>query len=196
MAAGQFRSDLYYRLNVYTIRLPPLRERTDDLPLLVEHFLRRFGKELGKEVRGIAPEATDLIRRYPWPGNLRELQSAVKQALLQTTGPVLLPEFLPPAVRGEVKAAGDPAAPPALGLGDLDAFVEQRLRAGSHDLYAEWQVLTERHLLSRVLKHAGNNLSQAARILGINRATLRSKLSACGLLPDRPGPGEDPPASP
>ena len=99
VAEGTFRGDLYYRLNVYTIRLPPLRERGDDLPLLAEHFVRRFGRELGKDVRGVSPEAMELLRRYPWPGNVRELQSVVKQALLGTTGPVVLPEFLPAAVR-------------------------------------------------------------------------------------------------
>src|SRR6478672_10157026 len=100
---GAFRGDLYYRLNVFTIRLPALRERGDDLPLLAEHFVRRFGPELRKEVRAIAPEAMELLRRYPWPGNVRELQSVIKQALLQATGPVLLPEFLPAALRGRGK---------------------------------------------------------------------------------------------
>src|SRR3954452_17869293 len=99
IAEGTFRGDLYYRLNVYTIKLPALRERGDDLPLLAEHFVRRFARELRKEVRGVAPESVELLRRYPWPGNVRELQSVLKQALLQTTGPVVLPEFLPAAVR-------------------------------------------------------------------------------------------------
>ena len=108
VAEGTFRGDLYYRLNVFTIKLPPLRERGDDLPLLAEHFVRRFGRELKKDVRGIAPEAMELLRRYPWPGNVRELQSVIKQALLQATGPVLLPEFLPAAVRGQGKGAGGP----------------------------------------------------------------------------------------
>src|SRR6476659_7707341 len=109
VAEGAFRGDLYYRLNVFTIRLPALRERGDDLPLLAEHFVRRFGMELGKEVRGIAPEAIELLRSYPWPGNVRELQSVIKQALLQATGTVLLPEFLPAALRGRDRspAAGE-----------------------------------------------------------------------------------------
>src|SRR4051794_9575044 len=106
VAQGTFRGDLYYRLNVCTIRLPPLRERSGDLPLLAEHFVRRFGQELKKDVRGIAPEAMGLLRAYPWPGNVRELQSVIKQALLQTTGPVVLPEFLPAVIRNEGNAAG------------------------------------------------------------------------------------------
>ncbi len=182
MAAGQFRSDLYYRLNVYTIKLPPLRERDVDLPLLAEHFLRRFSRELGKEVQRIAPEALELLRRYPWPGNLRELQSVLKQALLQATGPVLLPEFLPSLVRGEAK---QPAAL-SLTVADLEQFIQERLHAGSNDLYAEWQALTDRQLLTHVLRHTRNNLSQAARILGINRSTLRSKLAGLGIAVEKP----------
>jgi DNA-binding NtrC family response regulator len=95
---GRFRQDLYYRLNVYTIRLAPLRERAGDLPLLVQHFIRRFSRELGKEVDRVTPEALELLQRYPWPGNVRELQSMLKQAILQATGPVLVPSCFPPAV--------------------------------------------------------------------------------------------------
>ena len=86
-AEGKFRPDLYYRLGVFTIHLPPLRERGDDLPLLVQHFLRRFSRELGREVREVAPEALERLRGYPWPGNIRELQSVLKQALLQGQRP-------------------------------------------------------------------------------------------------------------
>jgi two-component system nitrogen regulation response regulator GlnG len=86
VAEGTFRGDLYYRLNVYTIKLPPLRDRGDDLPLLAEHFARRFARQLGKDVRGVSPEAAEVLRQYSWPGNVRELQSAVKQALLGPTG--------------------------------------------------------------------------------------------------------------
>src|SRR4051812_48929755 len=86
-AAGEFREDLYYRLGVVTIVLPPLRERGDDLSLLIDHFLKRFSPEMGKEVYRVAPEALELLRRHPWPGNLRELQSVLKQALLRAQGP-------------------------------------------------------------------------------------------------------------
>src|SRR5947209_331038 len=107
---GKFRPDLYHRLNVFAIHLPPLRERGDDLPLLVQFYLRRVGRELGREVREVAPEALERLRGYGWPGNIRELQSALKQALLRASGSVLLPAFLPelPGAPGE---AG-PAAPP------------------------------------------------------------------------------------
>src|SRR4051795_10481942 len=92
---GKFRADLYFRLGVFTVHLPPLRERGDDLPLLVQFHLRRGSLELGREVREVAPEALARLRGYLWPGNVRELQSVLKQALLCAHGPVLLPEFLP-----------------------------------------------------------------------------------------------------
>src|SRR5262249_19643748 len=92
---GKFRPDLYYRLGVFTIHLPPLRERGDDLPVLVRHFLRRFSRELGREVQDVSPEALERLGGYSWPGNIRELQSVLKQALLQASGTVLLPAFLP-----------------------------------------------------------------------------------------------------
>jgi two-component system nitrogen regulation response regulator GlnG len=189
VAEGTFRGDLYYRLNVYTIRIPPLRERGEDLPLLVNHFVRRFGRELGKEVREVLPEAMDLLRHYPWPGNVRELQSVVKQTLLETTGPVVLPEFLPAAVR---RAEGGTPGAAGFDFGGLTAYVEDQLKGGSTSLYADYQRLTDRHLLALVLRHTGGNLSGASRALGITRATLRAKLAALGLKADRPpAAGED-----
>jgi len=184
VAEGTFRGDLYYRLNVYTIKLPPLRERGDDLPLLAEHFMQRFSLELNKDVCSIAPAALALLRRLPWPGNVRELQSVIKQALLQTTGPVVLPEFLPPALRGLDKGAGG-ADRPAFNHGDLTGFIQDQLRAGSTTLYADYQAVVDKHLLTEVLRHTGGNLSQAARILGITRATLRTRVNTCGIPVDR-----------
>src|SRR5207248_592229 len=93
--AGRFRPDLYYRLGLFSIHLPPVRERGADLPLLVRHYLRRFSRELGRQVQEVAPDTLERLCGYPWPGNIRELQSVLKQALLQASGPVLLPAFLP-----------------------------------------------------------------------------------------------------
>src|SRR3989475_4901361 len=90
-AEGKFRADLYYRLGVFTIHLPPLRERGEDLPMLVHHYLRRFSRELEREDREVAPEALERLRNGSWPGNIRELQSVLKQALLQASGTILLP---------------------------------------------------------------------------------------------------------
>jgi nitrogen regulation protein NR(I) len=180
MADGLFRRDLYYRLGVVTIRLPPLRERREDLPLLVEHYLRRFSRELGKEVHSAAPEALAALQRYSWPGNVRELQSVLKQALLQASGSVLLPDFLPASFRTPVNdKASNPARP------EWERFVEERLQAGSHNLYAEWQKMTERYLLTRVLQQTGGNQLQAARILGLSRNCLRAKIRALGITISR-----------
>ena len=179
VAAGQFRPDLYYRLSVFTISLPPLRERGEDLALLVDYYLRRFGPELGREVTAVAPGALAQLRRHGWPGNVRELQSVLKQALLQARGPVLLPDFLPPAIRS-------PAPPaPAEPVVDLAAFIEQRLQAGSQDLYAEALGLMERQLLTRVLRQCGGNQVQAAQLLGLSRGGLRTKLRALGITIER-----------
>src|SRR5438445_13852322 len=114
---GKFRPDLYYRLNVFTIHLPPLRERGDDLAVLVRHFVRRFSRELGREVQEVAPEALARLRGHPWPGNIRELQSVLKQALLRASGTVLLPAFLPDLSGKPGESA--PAAPAGAGL-DLE----------------------------------------------------------------------------
>ncbi|WP_406696981.1 sigma-54 dependent transcriptional regulator [Singulisphaera sp. Ch08] len=180
VTAGEFRGDLYYRLGIVTINVPPLRERADDLPLLVEHFLKRFSPELGKTVVRIAPEAMELLRRHPWPGNIRELQSVLKQALLRAQGPVLVADFLPPSVRGEEESAGAAAAPI-----DWEGFLDDRLRVGSQDLYAEALALMERSLVTRVLRHTGGNQVQAAKLLGITRGSLRTKIRTLGIRIDR-----------
>jgi two-component system nitrogen regulation response regulator GlnG len=179
----EFRPDLYYRLSVFTIHLPPLRERGDDLPVLVRHFLRRFSRELGREVREIALEALERLRGYSWPGNVRELQSVLKQALLQARGTTLLPTFLP-ALPGE-SSGPVTASPPAGGDPNLEAFIRLCLASGERDLYAEAHRQVDRLLLTRVLEELGGNQLQAARRLGISRDTLRRRLSELGLQVSR-----------
>ncbi|HKB06338.1 MAG TPA: sigma 54-interacting transcriptional regulator, partial [Gemmataceae bacterium] len=171
VADGRFRQDLFFRLNVFPIRLPPLRERGDDLSLLVDHYVRRFAAELKKPVQGVSPEAVERLRRYPWPGNVRELQSVLKQAILNMKGTVLAVEDLPAAV--EVTAVAKSAGS---GGFDWDEFVDQRIVAGSESLYAEALTLMEREVLVRVLRHTGGNQVQSAHILGITRGSLRNKI--------------------
>jgi two-component system nitrogen regulation response regulator GlnG len=185
--AGRFRQDLYYRLSVFTIQLPPLRERGDDLTLLVHHYLRRFSQELGKAVQSVAPQTWDLLRQYRWPGNVRELQSVLKQALLQAAGPVLLPEFLPANLRRDanggaaLRGTDTPAPGTSDSFGALGHLVEERLRAGSDNLYEECLKVLERLLLTRVLQETGGNQLQAAKLLGITRGSLRTKLRDLGI---------------
>jgi len=182
VAQGSFRSDLYYRLNIYTIVLPPLRARREDLPLLIDHFLRRINRELGKQVRGVAPEATDLLERYPWPGNVRELQSVLKRAVLQTAGPVLLADFLPENLR-----AGDAGRRPLSpgSVTDWEQLVDRHWREGTDRLYDEAIALAERQVITRVLRRTAGNQLRAAKILGITRTTLRSKMRQLGISLER-----------
>jgi two-component system nitrogen regulation response regulator GlnG len=203
---GKFRPDLYYRLNVFAIHLPPLRERGDDLPLLVGHYLRRFSRELGREVREAGPEVLDRLRRYAWPGNLRELQSILKQALLKASGTMLLPAFLP-SLAGEPIGPVTPAlspstAPSSLGAEstprgedpNLGAFIRLCLESDKVDLYTEAHRQFDRLLLTRVLEETGGNQQQAARRLGISRDTLRRRLRELGLQVTRQLGADDDPA--
>jgi two-component system nitrogen regulation response regulator GlnG len=185
VASGEFRSDLFYRLNVFTIHLPPLRERGEDVALLARHFLRKFGRDFSREVHDFSPEALELLTHYFWPGNIRELQSVVKKALLETVGPVIVPEGLPGALRQPAAADATRAPDSAPPFTDLASYIRERLDAGSMNLHAEAVTLLERILLPAVLQHTGGNLSQAARILGITRPTLRTKLADAGLAMER-----------
>jgi DNA-binding NtrC family response regulator len=182
VAAREFRADLYYRLSGVTINLPPLRERTADLPLLLEHFLRRFAAELEKDVRGISPEALDVLLAYNWPGNIRELQNVLRQALLNTVGPVLLPEFLPSSVSHD--EAGASGGSESQG-GDLTEQIDRLLDSDGDGLYKDVIAAVERYVLLRVLDRTQGNISRSAKKLGITRGSLRNKIHALGLSIDR-----------
>jgi DNA-binding NtrC family response regulator len=182
---GEFRPDLYYRLNGFSIKLPPLRDRTEDIVVLVEHFLHRFSQELGKDVVDVSPEALELLMHYRWPGNVREFQSVLKQAILQAIGPVLVPGFLPAAVRdGTNNGSGEPHAQPGE-VAALENFIDSRIQAHSTDLYAEMLAYVERIVLTRVLRHTNANQSTAAKLLGITRGSLRNKIRTLGIRIDQ-----------
>jgi two-component system nitrogen regulation response regulator GlnG len=172
VAEGLFRQDLYYRL----------RERGEDVPLLVSHYVRRFARELGKEARQVLPEALEALRGYEWPGNVRELQSVLKQALLRATGPVLLPDFLPAV---PVTQDGLPGKVGESSEQELEKLIQQGLRDGSGDLYEAAVRWLDRLLLTRALRHTGGNQVQAAKILGINRGSIRTKVRELGIRIDR-----------
>ena len=187
---GEFREDLFYRLNGFTISLPPLRERRDDLPLLIQHFLNRLSPQLGKSnVEGISPEATELLTAYDWPGNIRELQSVIRQSLLNATGPVIVPDFLPPEVRAATVlpvakvASAAPASPGDDQDYNLKRFLDEQLSGPREpdNLHAETIEFVERYLLMRVLDQAKGNQSQASRLLGITRGSLRNKIRTLGI---------------
>jgi two-component system nitrogen regulation response regulator GlnG len=199
VAEGQFRADLYYRLNGYSIALPPLRERGEDIPLLVEHFLTRFARELGKDECRVSPDALELLTEYSWPGNVRELQSALKHAMIHATMPILMPEFLPkelqrsgekePAVAADDDSRKQPLRQHHTELADrptgqddaLTAFIDAALGSDTKSLYADTIAYVERILLTRVLRNAGGNQSRAAQLLGITRGSLRRKVRTHGI---------------
>jgi two-component system nitrogen regulation response regulator GlnG len=179
VAAGRFRGDLFYRLKVFTIRLPPLRERAGDLPLLVEHFLKVLGPVLGKYVRSVAPEVMEFLTRHDWPGNVRELQSAIKYALVHAAGEVLTADCLPENLRQETSAARTPV--PEGGPLDLATLVANLLRGGELDIYRKVSLVVDRVVLDAVLRHVKGNQVQASELLGISRTTLRAKLRSLDL---------------
>ncbi|MGO8898955.1 MAG: sigma-54-dependent transcriptional regulator, partial [Isosphaeraceae bacterium] len=166
-AEEKFRPDLYYRLGVFTIHLPPLRERGDDLSLLAKSYLRRYSRELGREVRELAPEVLEHLCSYSWPGNIRELQSVLKQALLRASGTVLLPAFLPEPLGERVQSA--PASSLDVEPGVEAWIVRRRLCPDVRDLYADAHRELDRLLLPRVMDYAHGSQHQAALLLGIAR---------------------------
>lgn len=188
---GRFRADLFYRLDTYTIRLPPLRERGGDIALIAEYFRNRICRQLGKQVTNIEQAALEAMLRYSWPGNIRELQSVLKRAILDTAGPMLRIDTLGPEIscaarqdeKGKVPTSSE-AANQRESL-DLDALIMQRLRDRSSTIYNDVVHEVERHLFRLVLAETHGNLTQAARLLGINRATIRSRLAACGMAVGR-----------
>jgi DNA-binding NtrC family response regulator len=168
VAKGTFREDLYYRLNVISIPLPPLRERKGDVPLIAYHYLQRYAAASGKEIRGIVPEALALLEAYHWPGNVRELQNVIERAVVLTEADQLRLQDLPEHLR----ARPAPEAPP---LKDLP------LKAAK----AEWARSFERTYLTDLLKRHGGNISQAAKAAGVDRKTIHRLLKRHSLAPSR-----------
>ena len=156
---GTFREDLFYRLNVLTIKIPPLCDRPEDIPLLCDHFVERFKSSLNKKTQGIAPAAMSLLLEYHWPGNVRELENAIERAMVLSEDALLLPEYFPAGFgqrRGENQ------------LNDL--FNGYSLKAA--------QKLMEKKLITSALTHTGGNRTQAARLLEISHPSLLSKIKS------------------
>lgn len=173
IADGEFREDLYYRLNGFTIELPPLRERGEDIKVLIEYFLQRANRQLGKSVKQISPEAMQLLLSSRWAGNVRELQSAIRQAVVQASGSIIIPEYLPEHLVRE--HSPEQSTDEALSV-DLESFVESRIQCESNNLYEEVIQMVDRYLLTRVLTLTEGNKSKAAEMLGITRGSLRHKI--------------------
>jgi two-component system nitrogen regulation response regulator GlnG len=191
IASGRFRQDLYFRLNVFSIVMPPLRERGGDIDLLADYYLRRFAAEFRKPVPILPDETRAALRAAHWPGNVRELQSVLKQGFLQMAGPALLPEFLSFTARPKPEPRPPAPEPQPRGILGWDQFINERLDAGSKDLYADCLAAMERHLLQRVLQKTAGNQLRAAELLGISRGSLRHKLRSHGLAVERLVSAED-----
>jgi two-component system nitrogen regulation response regulator GlnG len=182
MQRKEFRPDLFFRLNTFTLTLPPLRGRAEDIPLLADHFLQRYRRELGMGVRHISPEALQTLGRHNWPGNVRELENAIKFALVHSTGDVVTPQALPASVRGQ--SGGVPALPAETQqneLSDVRQLVRNLLSKGTADLNEEVHAAVDRVLLEQVLVSVGGHQARAAEILGLSRNTLRTRLQQLSL---------------
>jgi len=186
VVGGRFRQDLLYRLNGFTIKLPPLRERMEDLPLLVEYLIKQLNPALGKRVHAVAPEALCLLGDHSWPGNVRELQGTIRYALVHATSEILTPDCLPENIRtGACLPQAAHFAPDARAL-DLVHIVHDMLRTGETDIYRKVSAATDEIILETVLRHTRGNQVLASELMGISRTTLRAKLRGLGLTVEKP----------
>jgi two-component system nitrogen regulation response regulator GlnG len=175
--AGRFRKDLYYRLRVVSVSVPPLRDRLDDVPELAHYFLFRFNQELGLRMQAVSPEALAALQSYSWPGNVRELQSVLKESMLRATGGLLLAEFLPASLRSMQPAREEG--------GELASLIERALSAHAGRAHQEVIDAVERVLFAQALKRTHGHQAKASELLGLNRTTLRTRLRALGLALDK-----------
>ena len=171
VANGRFREDLYYRINVIPVQLPPLRERREDVPLLAERFLRTFSEAMGKNVTGISNEALRVLAAYDWPGNVRELQNVIERAVALEATPVVLPETLPAHVRCAPSPATAVASGPPPELPELEEGFD--LEARGEEFY--------RHYLALALARAGGVQVRAAEMLGMSFRSFRYYAKKYGL---------------
>jgi two-component system nitrogen regulation response regulator GlnG len=182
VAQKRFREDLYYRLNVVPLYIPPLRERREDIPLLINYFLQRFESELGTGRKYLSNEARKILLAYHWGGNIRELENVMKRAMVLTTSSMILPQHLPESLHhGAPKEVDDADI--------LRRLVERKARAlflnaqsaGSGEIYHIILSEVERFLLQVILDETDGNQLRTADLLGINRNTLRKKIRTLGV---------------
>ncbi|MFO0891434.1 MAG: sigma-54 dependent transcriptional regulator [Isosphaeraceae bacterium] len=183
VADGRFRPDLYYRLKVFTISLPRLRDRREDLPILVEYLVKSLNRAMGKQVRAVAPEVMAVLTAHDWPGNVRELQAVLKSALVHAAGELLTADCLPAELRpggnaARIALAGEEAL-------DIVRLARELIRSGESGLYEKLIARVDRAVLSEVLRQTRGNQVRASELLGISRNTLRSKLRASGLAVEK-----------
>jgi two-component system, NtrC family, response regulator AtoC len=159
---GKFREDLFYRLNVFPIHIPPLRERTEDILPLAGYFIEKFNRKLGSKVEGLDPEVRECFLAYPWPGNIRELEHLIERMILMAEGPSLTLKLVPP----EITCADDEQNPP----------LEEPTEPAGHDVLKSHMEQMERQIISRCLDECGGNVTRAAERLGLSRKGLQLKM--------------------
>ncbi|HPY18122.1 MAG TPA: sigma-54 dependent transcriptional regulator, partial [Polyangiaceae bacterium] len=174
IAAGAFREDLFYRLNVVPIELPSLRHRREDIPLLTQHFIQKFNERLNKSVAGVEKESLELLRQYSWPGNIRELENVIERAVLFCDGTNITPADLSP----EVRETQTPSCPPVVSVSIEDAVLSSD---GLKEQVRAARTRVERELIVRALEQTAYNVTHAARILKISRKGLQLKMKELGL---------------
>ncbi|MBC2744883.1 MAG: sigma-54-dependent Fis family transcriptional regulator, partial [Desulfosarcina sp.] len=160
IAAGRFREDLYYRLNVVIIKVPPLRNRSADIPLLANYFLNRYSKKNHRSLKGFRPRAMDLLVRHSWPGNIRELENVIERAVIMARGDMVDPEHFPSTLKHH--DANEPVKEPVLASGRSLKEVEKEM-------------------ILKTLEDMGGNRTRTAQMLGISRRTLQLKLKDYGI---------------
>ncbi len=170
---GEFRSDLYYRLRVVSIFIPPLRERKEDIPILAQHFLEMSNENMGKQIKGFDPKVVKILMEYNWPGNVRELENMIKSATALCKGDIILPEHLPINADGTLHHSSYYTA---LDLA-LKELLEEKLRSGCRRPYDEITEYVSKFLVDTVMRKVDQNQVKASSILGISRTTLRRKMN-------------------
>ncbi len=177
--AGRFRKDLYYRLAVVPISLPPLRERPSDIATLVRHFVDKYNRRLNKRIEGMTDEALTLLQAYAWPGNIRELENLVERTLLFADGPLIGADDLPHSVRAPGAATPVPGPGPAPGTLPAPAG-----ESGLKDIVRQRAAELEKDLITRALEETGGNVTRAAKLLQISRKSLQTKMKEFSLRDD------------
>jgi len=172
MEAGKFREDLYYRLQIVPIAVPPLRERSEDIPMLIENFLEQFSLKHKRRRKRFSPAAMEICQRFPWPGNVRQLRNAVERLVITLRGSTVEAADLPDFLRDHDQSATTFTIRPGLSIAEV-----------------------EKLLIRQTLRHVTDNREEAAKVLGISRRTLQYKLKQFGLLKPAPGPGQGEPPS-
>jgi two-component system nitrogen regulation response regulator GlnG len=185
VAAKQFREDLFYRLNVVRVAIPPLRERREDIPLLVDHFLKKFAREQQRLPKALTPGVLAALQRYDWPGNVRELENAIRRALVLSKGEAVLVSDLPDEIAGSHSVSGNGTSahvvPRQDWMPDITRVAQQLFRWAKNGTGAGVIPTVQGELVAQALLETKGNQVHAAKLLGITRATLRNRMRKFGL---------------